>query len=274
MNKTILFSSFILPVSCLLAADPPRWTRQDCEAYALTNAPAILRQQLARQNASHNRSGAWDAYLPRLNADVSGHHASGGGSTSSASASLTGALPYGLDYAGRVSSTQNQDDSWSLEISKRLWGAGSWEGSRASLRNAALADESAELLLRRYTRELVETVRLRCHEIIRTRQTHISNNLRLDQARRNLEVALANDNPLDIANARYEVPQAEAQVLRSERLVTDALDRLKETLGLDITHGLDTEDALPETHPALDVEADLAWVVAQSEDVRIQMLHV
>jgi len=263
-----------LCIALSASAQNPKWTREDCEAYALANAPAILRQQLQRQNASYNRDGAWDAYLPRAGADLSQHNPPAGGSTTSGSSSLSGTLPYGFDYAARATSTQNQNDSWSLEVSKRLWGAGSWDGSLASFRNAALADESAELLLRRYTRELVESVRLRCHEIIRTRQTHYSNTLRLDQARRNLEVALANQNPLDIANARYEVPQAEAQVLRSERLITDALDRLKETLGLDISHDLDTEDALPETRPALDTAADLAWVAAQSEDVLVQELRI
>ena len=273
MNKLRpLAFALLLP---LLAAAQTKWTREDCEAYARTNALSIIRQQLTRQNAALARTGAWDAYMPRLAADIAQSSPSGESSTTSSSGSLTGTLPYGFEYGGRVnSSSGDSDDSWSLEVSKRIWGAGSWEGSLASFRNAALADESAELLLRRYTRELIESVRLRYHEIIRSRQTHISNNLRLEQARRNLEVALANQNPLDIANARYEVPQAEAQLLRSERLITDAFDRLKETLGLDIAFQLDTEDVLPENHPVLDVQADLAWVLAQSEDVLIQELRI
>ena len=274
-RRAFYISNFAFCIFAFCApAQNAKWTRQDCEAYALAHAPAIIRQQLQRQNATHNRDGAWDAYLPRAGADVSQHHPSNGGATASGSSSLSGALPYGFDYAARANSAQNSDDTWSLEVSKRLWGAGSWEGSLASLRNAALADESAELLLRRYTRELVESVRLRCHEIIRTRQTHYSNTLRLEAARRNLEVALANQNPLDIANARYEVPQAEAQVLRSERLITDALERLKETLGLEMDFELDTEDLLPETHPVIDVETDLAWVAAESEDVLVQELRI
>ena len=274
-KKNFLRAACFLPAAlCAEAQGTSKWTRADCEAYALANAPSIIRQHLARQNAGHNQTAAWDAYLPVIGADTSHISQSSQSSHSSHSSSLSGALPYGLDYAGRVSSASGDDTAWTLEISKRLWGAGSWEGSLASFRNAGLADQAAELLLRRYTRELVETVRQRCHEVIRNRQTHISNGLRLDQARRNLEVAEANQNPLDIANARYEVPQAEAQVLRSERLITDALDRLKETLGLDISFELETDDLLPETHPVLDVAADLAWIVEQSEDILMQELRV
>jgi len=259
-----------------LSAQTPRWSRADCESYARTNALSILRSQLTRQNAAHNATGAWDAYLPRLSASAT-QHSQNSHSTQSGSTSLSGALPYGFDYSATASDTwRGSDDSaaWSLEISKRIWGAGSWDSSLSTFRNAHLADQSAELLLNRLTRELVETVRHRFHEIIRARQTHTSNTLRLNVARKNLEIAEANENPLDIANAKFELLQAEAQLLRSERLITDAFDRLKEILGLDPNFELDTTDALPETRPEPDLASDLAWVVEHSEDILIQQLRI
>ncbi len=275
MNKFVRALLLLFPLFAFAQSTNsiPLWTREDCENYARTNALSILRQQLQRQNAAYSRTAAWDAFIPRVSADGSKSYAGSGGVDTTGSSSLYGTLPYGVDYAGNVTS-DDDTQAWGLEIAKRLWGAGSWSGSMTSVRNAALADESADLYLQYYLRELIESVRLRFHEIIRTRQTHYSNTLRLDQARRNLEVAEANQVPLDIANARYEVPLAEAQVLRSERLIKDALDRLKETLGLDIDYELDTVNILPTSHPTLNVDADLAWVVEQSEDVRRQELAI
>lgn len=265
------------PAAAAVAEDTavPRWTREECEAFALTNALSLMRRELQRDNTARQVTVAWDSFTPRLSTEGNRSYPGYGKIDSTGSAGLSGTLPYGVDYSARATGNwaANEDsNNWTLEVTKRLWGAGSWRGSMTSVWNAELADEAAELSLRLFTRELIESVRVRFHEVIRCRQTSYSNRLRLEQARRNLEVAQANENPLDIANAEYEVPQAEAQVLNSERTIKDALDLLKETLGLDADYEFDTVDVLPTAHPRLDVQRDLSWALEESEQIRMQEL--
>jgi outer membrane protein TolC len=121
---------------------------------------------------------------------------------------------------------------------------------------------------------LIRDVRQRYHDTIRTRQTLVSNRLRLEQARRNLQLATAREEPLDMATAQVEVPQAEAAVLRGERAVLTAMDRLKETLGMPLDEPLAVVDDLPFEPVTIDLAADLAWCLESHEEVLNQQIKI
>jgi outer membrane protein TolC len=259
-----------------------RLSLAECEAYAAVHSLALWRQQLSADNSHHQKWIAWETFLaPRVSAQGSRSHLLNPlvetEPIESGSLSVSHTLPLGIGVSATATGTdQGIDDSatWSAEVSKKLLGGGSWLGSLAGVWNSELGEEIAANTLTAFSRSLVESVQQRYHDVIRARQTLVSHRLSLEQARRNLQLATAREEPLDIATAQVEVPQSEAAVLRGERAVLTALDRLKETIGMPLEAPLATVEDLPFAPVAIDMPADLAWCLEHHEDVLNQRLKI
>lgn len=237
-----------------------------CEAYATTNAYALQHQRLATANSEFDTVIAWQEFAPRLNAQI-GHFRADGKTIDSGSLGLSQPLPFGVSVGAGGSATDDDDAAWSAAISKRLWGAGSWSGSMAAVWNSRLREQVAAHLEELTRRDLIEAVRRNYYDIIRKRQTLVSSRLRVQQARRNLELAQAREEPLDIATAQVEVPQSEAQVLSGEREVLSAIDLLKETLGMPLQTPFEIDETLPFATVTLDAAADVRWCLDHHESL-------
>jgi outer membrane protein TolC len=254
----------------------------ECEAYANAHSLGLWRQQLDADNSRHQKWIAWETFLaPRVSAQGSRSWLRDPAVVTepvrSGSLSVSHTLPFGISVSGSASGTdQGIADSatWSAEVSKKLLGGGSWFGSIAGVWNSELGEEIAAHTLAAFGRNLIRDVRQRYHDVIRTRQTLVSHRLRLEQARRNLQLATAREEPLDIATAQVEVPQAEAAVLRGERAVLTALDRIKETIGMPLETVLTTADDLPFAPVVIELPADLAWCLEHQEEVLNQQLKI
>ncbi len=243
-----------------------------CEAYAVSNAYTLQRQRLATANSALDTVIAWQEFAPRVSARA-GHWRAGGETRDSGALGLSQPLPFGLS-AEAGGSADDDTAAWSVSLGKRLWGAGSWSGSMAAVRNSRLRGQVAANLEELARRDLVETVRRNYHDVIRKRQTLFSSRLRVEQARRNLQLAQAREEPLDIATAQVEVPQNEAQVLSGEREVLGAIDQLKETLGMDLETPLEIGETLPFATAAPDAAADIAWCLEHHESLVNRRLEI
>lgn len=244
-----------------------------CETYAISNSYALQRQRLATANSALNTVIAWQAFAPNLSAQA-GHTRLDDDTITSSRVGINQPLPFGLNAGAFTSATDNDTSAWSAEVSKRLFGAESWAGSMSSIWNSQLREIIAANQEERVRRHLIETVRRNYHNVIRRRQTLVSSRLRVEQARRNLELAQAREEPLDIASAQVEVPQSEAQVLSGEREVLAAIDQLKETLGMPLETALETDAALLFDPVAIDVIADLKWCLESHESIADQRLTI
>lgn len=264
------------------AADTNYFSLVDCEAFAAVHSLGLWRQQLNADDSRHRKWIAWETFLaPRVSAQGSRSRLLAPvvetAPVNAGSLSVAHTLPLGITVSGTAAGTdQGVVDSatWSAEVSKKLLGSGSWLGSLAGVWNSELGIEIAANTLTAFSRNLVRDVRQRYHNVIRTRQTLVSHRLRLEQARRNLQLAMAREEPLDIATAQVEVPQAEAAVLRGERAVLTALDQLKETIGMPLEASLTTADDLPFAPVIIDMSADLAWCLEHQEEVLNQRLKI
>lgn len=263
-------------------------TLKDCEAYASANSLGLWRQQLRNDSSRRQRWIAWEIFLaPRLSAQsnrsrlinpiLESEDAIKPDPVKSSTFGATHTLPLGFKLGVSATATDigtNDTVRWQAEVSKKVLGEGSWLGSMSSVWSSELGAKIATNNLELYHRNLTRDVRMRYHDTIRARQTLVSHRLRLEQARRNLQLAIAREEPLDMATAQVEVPQAEAAVLRGERAVLTALDQLKETMGMPLEEPLDVVDDLDFEAVAIYVNDDLEWCLQNHEDIRNQQLKI
>ena len=105
------------------------------------------------------------------------------------------------------------------------------------------------------------------YQILRDYQTVRVWELRLERAQRNLEHALEREDPLDIANARIDVPATEASMLRARRAIDTSLDQLKKLIGMDVRDELDVERGFDFTVTPVTVDEDIAFCFRNHEEI-------
>ena len=130
--------------------------------------------------------------------------------------------------------TSEDTTGYSIGLSKRLLGDGGWVKSRnalvTSLLDAAIEGNTLSL----ETRRLVFQIKRDYYQMIRSLQTLSIQELRLERSKTNLERALLREDPLDIANARIQVPEDEISVIRAKQSISNAIETLKLRMGMPV----------------------------------------
>jgi outer membrane protein TolC len=187
------------------------------------------------------------------------------------SVELTRGIPWGMDvgasYRNRFEDDGEDTATLALTLSKVVLGGGSRAESMLEIDNNLLEELVQGNLVHRKRRELAYRVRSAYYNVIRSRQTLIVRERRLERSERNLEVTREREDPLDIANAELEVPDAEANVLRAEREIASALDALKLILGMEVSADVDVGDEVRFAPQAIDLATDLAYCYAHHEEL-------
>jgi outer membrane protein TolC len=240
-----------------------------CEAYALARSPRLLQRnydplnQALRTDVARQRFAG--SFGLQSSYDPDGEQVDG-------KVSWKQEVPGGIDVTASAGATQEESGdtsrSYTLGVSKRVLGGGSLGWSRTEVRNAELEESAVGLRLARFRRELVADVRKAYYQVLRNRLTLSARERQLDSARRNLQSALAREEPLDIATAQIEVPASEAAVLRARRAVLTSLDALRELIGMPLEQVLDIPDEQVYRPQTVNPAADLAASLAMHEDIR------
>ncbi|MBN2449785.1 MAG: TolC family protein [Lentisphaeria bacterium] len=247
---------------------------EECVRYGLEHSREIGRRRLAYEGQRFTTLVRRGKFRPVLSAELT--HTVDPEDTR-ASVSVREELPAGFSLLGAVRATDSGTGMDSAEasfrVSKVLLGGGSYAESMLEIDNS-LIDEMIQLnLLRKYQRELAFQVRRDYYRTIRNTMTLRINEMRVERSKKNLEHAEERMRPLDIANARIEVPDNESAVLRALREIDSALDELKSLIGMDVAEELRIHtDFAFEIRP-LDVPADIAFAQENHEDILNEMLR-
>ncbi len=265
--RPLLRLAMLALCAALTAAAPDGRTLEECIAYAREHSRELAKRRIELDSSRLDTGIAWGKFRPALT--LSAEESLDTDRTTAAS-SLKQELPGGLSATLTGRSDRKDDEEGadaSLRLSKVVLGGGSWAESMLEIDNSKLDTLIAANRLNRYQRELAFDVKKRFYLLIRSRQTLRVNELRLVQARRNLEHALERERPLDIATARLEVPENEAAVLRAQRQIASALDDLKTVIGMDVDAAVDVDTSFRFAEQALRVEEDIAFSLENSEDL-------
>jgi len=267
MNRTKIASlaAGLCLAGVAVVAEP--FTLQDCVDYALTNSPELAQLEIDVHSSKLATLIERAEFDFGLSANVEQRTEDG---ADNRSASITKRLWGDLDLslsASHSESTEENSDSYSLALSKTILGGGTIRASRLGVDNSVL-DEAIYLnTAAQKRRELTYGTKRAYYRIIRAIQTLKVRELRLQRARKNLEHALAREEPLDIATARIEVPENEALVLQAKRSIESAYDALKELLGMVAAHEMGIEPSFEYRERAIDVEADIQHALENDESL-------
>jgi outer membrane protein TolC len=186
-------------------------------------------------------------------------------------AELSREIPWGMDLSA---SYRNQfpdegEDSATLAfgISKVVLGGGSRAASMLEIDNSLLDELIRGNRVHQERRRLAYRVCSAYYSVIRAQQTLLVRQRRLERAERNLAVTRERENPLDIANAELEIPDAQASVVRAEREIASALDRLKLIMGMAVEQPLAIAEVVEFAPRQIGLEADLAYCHGHHEEL-------
>jgi outer membrane protein TolC len=261
------------PVDPVAPAAPPASpapagrTLEECITYAREHSRDLAKRRIELDGSRLDTGIAWGKFRPGVTLAAEDSQDDG---PTTATGALKQEAPGGLSATVSGRSDRKEDDEGaaaSIRLSKVLLGGGSWAESMLEIDNSKLDTLIAANRLNLYQRELAYDVKKRFYLLIRSRQTLRINELRVEQARKNLEHALERQRPLDIATAKIEVPENEAAVLRAQRQIASALDDLKTVIGMDVSAALEVDTSFRFAEQALRVEEDIAFSIENSEDL-------
>jgi outer membrane protein TolC len=221
---------------------------EDCLSYARENSPSLIQARLRHANSDLSVSVQKAFFDPKLRASTEDSDVD---DRSSSSLEYDQEIPWGLnlgaEYRASRRDTAEEGDgdttSSSISLSKRLLGDGGWLKSRNritdSLTDAAI--EGNQLSLE--TRQLTLQIKQDYYRLIRSLQTLTIQERRLERSKQNLERAILREDPLDIANARIQVPDDEISVIRAQQAISSAVETLKLRMGMpvDSTQRIDSD---------------------------------
>ena len=242
---------------------------QDCIRYATEHSPALQKLEVAhhtKQLSTLIKKADFDIGLSAsVERDDSGDELP-------ASLSLSKEIVGGIDVTASaslddLSGSVTNGETYSITVSKVLLGGGSVRASRLGIDNAVIDQTIALNKLNRAQRKLVYDLKKAYYELIRNTQTLRVRQMKLERAKKNLAHAIEREKPLDIATARIEVPQNKASVLRAERTILAASDRLRELMGMDMTSELAIDQQFEFEEQAHNASNDLSHCLAHDEDI-------
>lgn len=244
-------------------------TVDDCVAYALAHSRELRRLDIDLRDSQFTTLVRRGKFATDVAAEVLQEDPSG---------DVSGSLTLAKDFPGSLSASAgvNVTDagagaedtgSVSVSLSKVILGGGSILESRLDIDSSLLDELIQKNRIARYRRELGYGVRRAFYGIIRDRQTVRVWELKLERARQNLELALEREDPLDIANARLEIPETQAAKLRAEQAVKTAVDDLKRLVGMPVSADIDIDPNFTFRTEAIDPAGDTAFCFANHEDL-------
>ncbi|WDE96171.1 TolC family protein [Lentisphaera profundi] len=225
---------FILLFTCTLHAQQKTWSIDTIIEYAVKNSQTIKNSELSLENRVQNSAIARSAYDLGISSTASSKT---DGSSDSQSFRLNQPLPAGFEanVTGAHSQNGNSDTDntdLALSISKQILGGGSLSSSLKSIRNAHTDELIGLNSLKRSKRDLVRDVMNSFYRLIRISKSLDISLRRLETSKKNLEMAIAREDPLDISSAKINVPRDEISVIAARVNLKNELDNLQVLMGL------------------------------------------
>jgi len=246
-----------------------------CIAYALENSYDLARQRITLANSQLGITIARHKYAPGISGSASHRD-----STTPGSLKVRQVLPTDLEISASASaadlgdSDARSDPGYSIGLSKRILGGGSYHESMLEIDNSLIDAAIAANRLSEQERDMVRRVMRQYYDLQRARQTLVIRQRRVEIAQANLEHAIAREDPLDIANAQLNVPTSEAALLRSEREINTALDELKRLIGAPLDAPVEITGEVVFESREVDVESDIKRSEVSHETVLNKRLEI
>jgi outer membrane protein TolC len=238
MCKQLILLASVLGAFVLRAGEAEPFSLPELQAFADEFSPELSRQRLAYSNLVESVLIAKTKYDPRFQIRRGWQETDDPERTTG---TISQTLPADLDVRLTArNETRNDEDLTNLAVnlSKTLLGGGSFLESRLPVERAWIQEAREANTLSLDRRRLQLTVAQRYYAVVRNLLTLRLRELQLERARRNLEVAIAKEDPLDIATAELRIPESELDVLRVERFIEDSTLELAETIGLPVSQPL------------------------------------
>ncbi len=130
----------------------------------------------------------------------------------------------------------------------------------------AIVDEAMALnRINRKKRELAYRVRKQYFVVVGDLHSMHILKQKLAIAKRNLEHAVLREDPLDITNAKIEIPETELEILTAERNIAGNIDELKLLIGMPVNTPLRLDKTFTFTRMAYDLETDVRFALENDE---------
>ena len=210
------------------------WTVEEALTYALKNSLEIKKTELDLQDRRHFSALARAEFDPTIDAN------SGSDTHFDSvvhSVKLSQDLPAGFTTSISGLHTRNNEDStdstgMAFRLSKQILGGGSLNSSLRNIRDTYTNELIQFNTLKRDKRRLTTDFMDAFYDLIKDSKALSISERRLEISKRNLEMAIERDDPMDIVSAKVQVPNDELKVISSRFLARSALDRLKVLMGL------------------------------------------
>jgi outer membrane protein TolC len=239
-----------------------------CVAYAEAHSRELQEQQLALDRQVLSTYITRGQYRTELGMSGNWSDASDDGT---GRVELKRAIPWGMDvsasYRDQFGDEGDDSATMAVNISKEVLGGGSRADSMLDIDNSLLDELERANLVHQERRKLAYRVRSAYYSVIRAHQTLTVSQRRLERTKRNLAVTRERENPLDIANAELDLPEAQASLVRSQREVQSALDRLKLVMGMEMDKSLRVREEINFERTQVDLQSDLAYCYGHHEEL-------
>lgn len=270
LSYPLLTAFFICTTSTAENRSP--FTLEDCLAYAEKNSPSLIQARLRYANSDLNIIVQKALFDPRLQASTQKNNVD---DRSTSTLEYTQEIPWGLNLsADYTASSRNEEKggdrdavSYSVSLSKRLLGDGGWLKTRNritdSITDAAIEGNRLSLETRRLTLQVKQDY----YRVIRSLQTLTIQERRLERSRQNLERASLREDPLDIANARIQVPEDEISIIRAKQGISNAVETLRLRMGMPVSSLQPIDSSFTFTPTVMNLELAMTNAFSHHESI-------
>ena len=225
---------FIFLFACSLQAQKKTWAIDEIIEYAVKNSHTIKTSELSLENRVQNSAIARAAYDLSISSTASSKT---DGSSDAQTFRLNQPLPAGFEFNVTGAHSQDGDNNTDntdlgISLSKQILGGGSLSTSLKNIRNAHTDELISLNSLKRSKRDLVRDVMNSFYRLIRVTKSLDISKRRLETSKKNLEMAIAREDPLDISSAKINVPRDEISVIAAGVRLKNELDNLQVLMGL------------------------------------------
>lgn len=223
------------PLVLVAQSAPPRFGLEELVKYALQHSPELQKLQFDLEYQRENTILERAKFDLRLDYEAS--HTIADNQTDN-TVTLTKQFLRGVTLTtatGITSDSGTGSDSsyFSVTLTKKLLGSDSTLDDTRKAIDDSLVDELIALnTLNQRQRQIVFQVSSAFYKTIRDVQSKGIQERRLERARRNLEMAIEREKPLDIITARIQIPENELAVVKSDRSIANDIESLQILLGM------------------------------------------
>lgn len=265
--KFLISILFSVCIPLLPAQDAAPLTLEDLQQFADQFAPDLAQQRLTYSNLVESVTIARTKYDPNFQLRRGWEETDDPERTTG---TITQTLPSDLDVRFTARNETRDDDdftNYAINLSKTILGGGTFLESRLPVERAWIQEAQQANRLSLERRRLQLTVAQRYYAVVRNLLTLRLRILQLERARRNLEHAIAKEDPLDIATAELRIPESELDVITVERLIESSTLDLAETIGLPVSQPLQVSTNLTYEVRDFMVEEDLLFALQNHESI-------